>query len=251
LTEGLQLSKWLAALERRHLANLTGPELTRALRALSSCYVERRGKLAGGAALQGAGKRAAFAAFYGPMHFLIVTEVVRALGACDSRVDDIIDLGCGTGAGAAAWVLACDSRARVIGVDRSAWAISEANWTYRQLSATGTATKGDITRFRITASPRSAILMAFAVNEIDSESRSRLLTTLAEAVRGGTRLLVVEAIALRDKPWWSEWAEVLGAEGARADEWRFEIELPASLRELGRRAGLRLRDLTARTIARV
>jgi len=251
LTEGLQFNAWFAALERRHLANLSGPELTRALRALSSCYVERRGKLAGGAALQGEGKRAAFAAFYGPMHFLTVTEIVRGLGARDSQVDGITDLGCGTGVGGAAWALASGSRARIVGVDRSPWAISEANWTYRQLRAAGTATKGDITRFRITPSPRSAILMAYAVNEIDAETRSRLLTTLANAVRGGTRLLIVEAIALRDKPWWPEWAEVLGAEGARADEWRFETEIPAPLRELGRRAGLRLTELTARTIARV
>jgi hypothetical protein len=245
------IASWLAALERRHLANLTGPELTRALRALSSCYVERRAKLAGGAALDGAGKRAAFAAFYGPMHFLTVTEIVRALGACDSRTDSIIDLGCGTGVGGAAWALACKARARISGVDRSAWAISEANWTYRELGAGGTATKGDLTRLKITASPRSVVVMAYAVNEIAAESRSRLLTTLADALRGGTRLLVVEAIALRDKPWWSEWAGVLGAEGARADEWRFETEIPAPLRELGRRAGLGLKELTARTIARV
>ena len=54
---------WLAALDERHLANLTPSEVTRALRALSSCYVERREKLAHGGALDGAGKRAAFALF--------------------------------------------------------------------------------------------------------------------------------------------------------------------------------------------
>src|SRR5258708_12196032 len=70
---------WLAALEARHLASLTRPELTRALRALSSCYVERRERLTSGAALEGAGKRAAFALFYGPLHFLTVTALVRAL----------------------------------------------------------------------------------------------------------------------------------------------------------------------------
>src|SRR5215208_4662224 len=73
------VNTWLAALEERHLADLTRPELTRALRALSSCYVERRDKLTSGAALDGAGKRAAFALFYGPLHFLTVSAVVRAL----------------------------------------------------------------------------------------------------------------------------------------------------------------------------
>src|SRR5258708_40373652 len=94
---------WLAALEKRHLANLTRPELTRALRALSSCYVERREKLRSGAALEGAGKRAAFALFYGPLHFLTVTALVRAPLAPEVPLDTIADLGCGTGVGGAAW----------------------------------------------------------------------------------------------------------------------------------------------------
>ena len=49
------------------------------LRALSSTYVERRGRLGDGAALSGAGKRAAFALFYGPLHYLLIREIVRAL----------------------------------------------------------------------------------------------------------------------------------------------------------------------------
>src|SRR6266542_2917080 len=39
------VSAWLSALEKRHLSNLTPSEAARALRALSSCYVERRSKL--------------------------------------------------------------------------------------------------------------------------------------------------------------------------------------------------------------
>ena len=76
--------EWLTALERRHLADLRVPEVTRALRALSSAYVERRRQTtsAGGrhvhGALDSAGKRAAFALFYAPLHFIAVSEVVRA-----------------------------------------------------------------------------------------------------------------------------------------------------------------------------
>ena len=69
-----------ADLEARHLAELTFAEVRRALQALSSLYVERRERLAEGAAFDGAGKRAAFALYYGPMHFLLVREIVRALG---------------------------------------------------------------------------------------------------------------------------------------------------------------------------
>src|SRR5688500_16312757 len=98
----MAIDGWLAALEQRHLANLTRSELTRSLRALSSCYVERREKLAGGAALEGAGKRAAFALFYGPIHFLTVDAVVRALGAHPKRVSALDDPGWGAGGGARA-----------------------------------------------------------------------------------------------------------------------------------------------------
>ena len=52
---------WLEAIESRHLADLTFSEVSRALRALSYIYVERRrGSMVRGAALSGAGKRAAF-----------------------------------------------------------------------------------------------------------------------------------------------------------------------------------------------
>src|SRR4051794_38189181 len=138
---------WLAALEERHLANLTRSELTRALRALSSCYVERRDKLAAGAALEGAGKRAAFALFYGPLHFFTVRAVVRALDVARRPAPRIIhDLGCGTGVAAAAWALECDGKPEIAGIDRSAWAVAEANWTYRELGLRGRARAGDVTR---------------------------------------------------------------------------------------------------------
>ena len=71
-----RFAHWIAALEAKHLAELTFPEVSRALRALSSTYVERRQKLAQGAALSGAGKRAAFALFYGPLHYLLIREIV-------------------------------------------------------------------------------------------------------------------------------------------------------------------------------
>ena len=66
-------------LETRHLADLTFPEVSRSLRALSSGYVERRTRLTEGAPLAGRGKRAAFALFYGPLHFLIVRHIATSL----------------------------------------------------------------------------------------------------------------------------------------------------------------------------
>lgn len=240
---------WLAALEQRHLADLTRSELTRALRALSSVYVERREKISAGAALESAGKRAAFALFYGPIHFLTIDAVVRALGANGPALDTILDLGCGTGAGGVAWALACDRRPRISGIDRNAWAVAEANWTYNQLGLRGRATTGDAVRDM--TSPRtsgSPILLAYAVNELADAARALLLEKLAAAAGQHASFLIVESIARRDKAWWPEWTARLEGVGARAAEWRFPANLPASLAQIARSAGLDPRELTARTI---
>ena len=127
-------SAWLTTLEKRHLANLTPSQAARALRALSSCYVERRSKLAKGGALESAGKRAAFALFYGPLHFLVTREIVRAIEPA-RYVAQILDLGCGTGAAGAAWAFE-SGRCTINGLDRHPWAVAEANWTYRAFGIT-------------------------------------------------------------------------------------------------------------------
>lgn len=235
---------WIEALAARHLATLTRSELTRALRALSSCYVERRDKLGEGAALEGAGKRAAFALFYGPVHFITIAEVLRGLGWEGRAVPRIHDLGCGTGVGGAAWALAA-ADARVDGVDRSAWAAAEANWTYRQLGVQGRARAGDAVK----DFPRGggAVVLAYAVNELPDSKRSELLDRVA-ATNGP--LLIVEPIAKRDRGWWPAWASRLAATGATEQEWRFAATLPPLIREIARAAGLDPRELTARTLSR-
>jgi methylase of polypeptide subunit release factors len=93
---------WFEALEKRHLSELKFAEVRRAVQALSSAYIDRRAN----SALNGAGKRAAFALFFGPLHFLLVREIVRSLGASSVRKETgILDLGCGTGVAGAAWAL--------------------------------------------------------------------------------------------------------------------------------------------------
>ncbi len=237
---------WLDDLEQRHLSELTVAEVARALRALSSCYVERRGKLAAGAALESRGKRAAFALFYGPLHHIIVTEIVRALGGA-TGLSEIIDVGCGTGAAGAA--LALEARAaRISGLDRSAWAVAEANWTYSKFGLIGRAVRGDVARFRTRAGEGTGIIAAYTVNELADESRAVLLGELLRASRRGARILVVEPIARRMAPWWDEWQAAFAESGGRADEWRFRTELPPRQRQLSRAAGLDPRELTARTL---
>jgi trans-aconitate methyltransferase len=239
---------WLEALEARHLANLTRAELTRALRALSSCYVERRAKLASGAALEGAGKRAAFALFYAPLHFLTVDRVVRALEPAALAVRDIVDLGCGTGAAGAAWALALPKAATLTGIDRSEWALQEASWTYRHFGLRGNTRAADIASTRLSARRDSGVILAYAINELTDDKRTALLERVANWSRAGARILIVEPSARGAADWWPEWRDRLEREGARADEWRFPLAAPALLRDIAKGAGLSARELTARSL---
>jgi hypothetical protein len=250
---------WLEALERRHLAEFTMSEVARALRALSSCYVERRSKLAEGGALSSAGKRAAFALFYGPQHFFVVQKIVDSLkvaGTFPGKVPaTLVDLGCGTGAAGAAWALTAGIPA-IQGFDRHPWAIDEAAWTYRQFQLRGRAARRDIGRPDIlttkdTAKGRTApraVLAAYTVNELAPASRAALLSTLLDAHRDGDCILIVEPIARRALTWWAEWQDAFLSAGGRADEWRFPADLPAATSQLGRAAGLDPRELTARSL---
>jgi SAM-dependent methyltransferase len=243
-----RFAAYYEALEARHLSELTFAEVRRALQALSSVYVERRGRMAEGAAFDGAGKRAAFALYYGPMHFLLVREIVRALGPAVRAPRRILDLGCGTGTAGAAWALECESRARVEGVDRSGWAVAEARWTVARLGLDGRAARADAATAPLPVPP-AGVLAAFTVNELAEEPRRWLLARLVEAARIGSTVLVVEPISRRVIPWWPEWAEAVRAAGGREDEWRFRPDLPDRLALLGKAAGLDSRELTGRSLA--
>jgi len=240
------VSGWLDALERRHLANLTPSEVARALRALSSCYVERRSKLVAGGALDSAGKRAAFALFYGPLHFLIVGRVLAELNP--PPVKDILDIGCGTGVAGAAWALRV-AGARVSGIDRHPWAIDEANRTYRELGVNGRAAQTDAARLRLDPKASIGVIAAYTVNELPDEVRRAILPKLIAAAKRGARIVVVEPIAKRMSGWWDDWADAFTTIGGRDDEWRFREELPPRQRQLAKAAGLDPRELTARSLS--
>jgi SAM-dependent methyltransferase len=248
---------WLAALEERHLADLRVPEVTRALRALSAAYVERRStgpdprtrRVAD--TLDSAGKRAAFALFYAPLHFMVVTEVVRTLGAHRPAPTAVLDLGCGTGVAGAAWSCAAGGTALVTGIDRHAWAAGEARWTYRQLQIRGRATQGDITRADAALrrlEPDSAVVAAYTLNELADDSRHLVEDQLLAAAQRGVRVLVVEPIARRITPWWDALAARIIAAGGRADEWRFDTILPPLVERFDRAAGLNHRINACRSL---
>ena len=221
--------------------------MARALRALSSAYVERRSRLDEGTALSGAGKRAAFALFYGPMHFLIVSEIVRRLPAVIPAGATLVDLGCGTGAAGAAWAAAGSSTVRVVGVDRHPWAVSEAGWTYRQFRLDGRARRGDVAAFALPRG-RSALVAAFTLNELPEGVRETMLPRLLDRARHGDAVLIVEPIAKAVAPWWSRWRVEFERAGGRSDEWRFRVPLPPLAAKLDHAAGLDHHELTARSL---
>src|SRR5579864_8026439 len=156
----------MASLEERHLSDLTFSEVSRSLRALSATYVERRRKIAEGGALSGAGKRAAFALFYGPLHYLLIRDIVGSLpGAAAAPPTLVIDLGCGTGAAGVALASACHATPSIVGIDRHPWALGEATKAYADFGCAGRPRKGDIA---VVSLPRnqSTVVAAFAMNEL-------------------------------------------------------------------------------------
>ncbi len=242
-----QLDRWFAALERRHMADLSFRELRRGLQALSSVYVERRGSLTKGAALNGAGKRAAFAVFYAPMHFVVTRHVIRELGAASPPPAQVFDLGCGTGAGGAAWAAEARGRPTLTGVDLHPWAVEEARWTWSQLRVKGTVRRERVENLKISGR-RPAVLIAYTINELHEDVREQLLNDLLSVGDRGGRVLIVEPISRRASPWWASWSARFREAGGRDDDWRFTADLPDGWRRLDHAAGLDHRELTARSL---
>ena len=238
--------RWLAALETRHLADRRFAEVTRALRALSSIYVERRDRLAGHSALDTAGKRAAYAMYYSPLHYLTVDAILHALGATQP-MSRLLDLGCGAGAAGAAWASALTTPPTILAVDTLPWALDEATFTYRSMGLDSETRRLHAARTTI---PRGvdAVVAGWMVNELDAASRDALLPTLLRAAASGTQVLIVEPIATRVSPWWPEWARAFVDAGGRQDEWRLPITLPDLVKRLDVAAGLRHDVLKARSI---
>lgn len=265
------LPNWVSALESRHLADLRVPEVTRALRALSSAYVERRhatheaaGRKVRGT-LDSAGKRAAFALFYAPLHFIAVARVVAAVGqgtispvrastGLSGRAatrpgegGSILDLGCGTGAAGAAWALASGSAPSVTGIDQHRWATEEARWTYAHFGLRGRTRTSNLTRLPPVRAG-DAIVAAYVLNELADPARRRVEDLLLAAADRGARVLIVEPISRAITPWWTDTAARVVERGGRADEWRIPIDLPPLLKTFDRAAGLDHRELTCRTL---
>ena len=238
--------QWMGALETRHLADLRFAEVARALRALSSDYVDRRATLTAGTALGGAGKRAAFALFYGPLHFLTVSRILEAVVPPD--VERVVDFGCGTGAAGSAWALACqpDRRPALLGLDRHPWAVGETAWSYgRSASRAARSVRTSSAERSPARDPASWPPTRSTKSTTGCGDSSSIVSS--DAAARGMRMLVVEPISGRVTPWWREWSGAVERAGGRADQWRFEADLPELVARLDRAAGLDHRELTAKS----
>lgn len=246
------LERWTAALLARHGASLSRTELLKAIRALSARYVERRGSLPTRSPLDSAGKRAAFAAYYTPLHALTVHAVLTALGPAAPRT--IVDLGCGTGAAAIAWALTRPEPPAIVGVDVNRWALDEMRWNCRHLGLRCSARAMSVTTFvdDLARTRRSlagtALVAGWSLNELTDDDRSRLRPGLLALHERGAPLLVVEPLARRAVPWWDSWQSPILSLGGRADEWKLPLRLPAALSDLDAEAGFRRDALGARTL---
>jgi hypothetical protein len=248
--EDARIHAWITAVVRRHSANLTTQELARAIRALSARYVERRGDIGDRSPVDSAGKRAAFAAFYAPLHFLTVRQIVAALGS--TRVlRHILDLGCGTGVASAAWALGLAPSPKIVGVETLGWAGTEAQWNWRALGLRGRIRRSDfveeVSHARMSGAG-SGIIAAWSVNELSSDARDRVLPRLLTCVGAGAAVLIVEPLAHAAAPWWDDWSAAIRHAGGRADAWKFAADLPPALAELDRAAGFDRGELGARSL---
>lgn len=239
----------MARLEARHLANLRVAEVARALRAVSSAYVERRQTaLAGGRVLEGQGKRAAFALYYGPLHFLAASAVLAEIAAktLASVPVPIVDLGCGTGAVGTAAARATGATA-VLGIDTHPWALSEARDTYATFALQGAVMRASADRLTRPRRP-SLIVAGYVANELTDEQRARLRDALLDAHAHGSRVLVIEPLARSAAPWWPTWVASLDVAGRRVDEWKLRVDPPPLVTRLGHAAGLTPTQVNLRTL---
>lgn len=243
---------WLSALEQRHLANLTRQEFTRAVRALSARYVERRNQLPDRSPLDSAGKRAAFALFYAPLHFLTTRMALERTGV-RTDMTALVDLGCGTGVCSAAWALMHDSAPSITGVDANAWALDEARWNWRTLGLRGHGARGDLVgaargllRHSNPALASTGIIAGWSINELAKADRDQLLEVLGQLLERGATLVILEPLARGVAPWWSEWTDRLAPRQVQASDVKADVDLPPPLDGLSDAAGFRKKELGAR-----
>ena len=247
---------WLEALERRHLADLTMSEVARALRALSSCYVERRSKLAEGGALSSAGQARGVRALLWPAasarhardcrrrcHLRQIRSPTSSISGAEpvppappgpSRLGvaarfaaSIVIRGRSRKRAGPTGSFSCDGR--VVQASIAAHGMLQKRSAAEARPGTASSRRTPSTSSRPTASLHCCSL-------------ARRLMRREPAFWSSSRL------PGGSSPWWRDWQTAIERAGGRADEWRFPADLPPTQLALARAAGLDPRELTARSL---
>ena len=216
--------------------------------------MERRQQLPDRSPLDSAGKRAAFALFYAPLHFVTTQAALAHLGV-RTDLHTIVDLGCGTGVCSAAWALLHETPPSISGVDSHPWALEEARWNWRTMGLHGHAVRGDLveTARRLLRQPdaalqRTGLIAGWAINELDTGARKDLLDIIDTLLSRGLSLVILEPLARGVTPWWDDWAARLGPHGVQAGDVRLDIALPQPLAGFSTAAGFRTQELGVRIL---
>lgn len=247
---------WLADSVTRHSLELEFREIRKGVQAVSSLYVERReGVDLGARALEGRGKRAALATFFGPLHFLTVHHLLLEVGPARlGAVRRVLDLGCGTGAAGAAaaatlaTIGAVAEPPSVVGLDRSGYVLAEARRTYAHFGLAAQTLRGQLPAAIPKAGAGDLLVFGWSVNELGDRARRELWETVVRALADGARLLLLEPLAGPASPWWRAWAEGLSRLGVDEPRHKFQLALPDWIARLDKAARLDHRTLGARVL---
>lgn len=247
-----RVEAWTRALHEQWASDLRFAELRKGAQALSNVYVHRRerGRLAR-RAVDGRGKRAAFACYYGVVHALLVAELVGPGGPLGLPGPvDVVDLGCGSGAVGVGLAAGGVPIRRVEGVDLVQDNLVLARWSYRWWGLRARVRRGRLPGVLPGGRSGELLALGWCVNELPAEDRAQLWRGLAAAVERGAGLLLLAPLSRRAVPWWSEAERALVPLGVESEELRAVIDRPQLVVDLDRATGLKHHEPGARVLFR-
>ncbi|MDJ0785691.1 MAG: class I SAM-dependent methyltransferase [Myxococcota bacterium] len=242
-----QLDAWIEGAVAR--SGLSVRDVRRGVQSVSSVYVEsRRAGQLGRRATESPARRAAFATYYAPLHFLATHQAVLAIGAERLGAQRILDLGCGTAACGVAMARAHADPPPVLGIDRSGWLLGEARHTFRAFGVPGRTRRATLPAGLPPLRAGDLAVAGYLLNELDDASRAGLLRELERGIERGARVLILEPLSGAVSPWWDATAEALAHRGVESAILKSTLERPAWIAKIDHAAGLDHREIGARVL---
>jgi hypothetical protein len=133
-------------------------------------------------------------------------------------------------------------------VDRSGWALGEAQRTWAAFGLSGRTLRRRLPRGLPRPRPGDLLVLGWCLNELDGREREALLGGLAAARAHGARVLLLEPLAGAVAPWWEDARRALGGSGVWAAQVKRTIERPARIADLDHASGLDHRVIGVRAM---